>query len=228
MKGADYSLAKSTANKNLQSKNLEIRKKWLYRYIKIDFATGNYSDVIDASKDLIALIEDDMLLPTNSIYKEVYRYIFDTYQRLEKSQKMLSAIADVEKIFGTNYKDIDRYIAIMAIGDNLKDDNIVIKYASMVMKIQENSSSYAQSPFVEFTLYQAYTIREDFNSALDIIKSLDSVNLTKIQRSRQKYLLGSVYSKLWRDEDAKTAYQAAIDADPSGVWAELATSAKTI
>jgi len=228
MKGADYSLAKTTANKNLQSKNLDMRKKWLYRYIKIDFATGNYSDVIDASKDLIALIEDEINLPQNSAYKEIYRYIFDTYQRLEKSQKMLQAMADIEKVFGTDYKDMDRYIAIMAIGDTLKDDNIVIKYGSIVMKIQKNSSSHAQSPFVEFTLYQAYVVKEDFNAALDVIKSLDSVDLTKVQRSRQKYLLGSVYSKLWRDEDATKAYQASIDADPTGVWAELATSAKSI
>ena len=228
MKGGDYTLAKTTANKNLQTKNLDERKKWLYRYIQIDFATGNYSDIISASKDLIMLIEDDITLPENTAYKEVYRYIFDTYQRLEESQKMLTSIADIEKIYGTDYKDIDRYIAVMAIGDTLKDDNIVIKYGSMVMKIQNDSSSYAQSPFVEFTLYQAYIIREDFNAALSVIKSLNSVELTKMQRSRQKYLLGSVYSKLWRDEDATKAYQASIDADPSGVWAELATSAKNI
>ena len=30
-----------------------------YRYIKIDFATGNYSDVIDASNELITLIQND-------------------------------------------------------------------------------------------------------------------------------------------------------------------------
>ena len=228
MKGGDYALAKTTANKNLKSKDLEIRKKWLYRYIKIDFATGNYSDVLDASKDLITLVEDNIQKPENSIYKEVYRYIFDTYQRLEKSQKMLLAITDIEKVFGTNYKDIDRYIAVMAIGDDLKDDNIVIKYASMVMKIQKDSSSYAQSPFVEFTLYQAYISKEEFNKALDVIKSLDSIELTKTQRSRQKYLLGSIYSKLWRDEDAQAAYQSSVDADPSGVWADLAASAKNI
>jgi len=228
MKGGDYTLAKTTANKNLKSKDLEIRKKWLYRYIKIDFTTGNYSDVIDASKDLITLIKDDIAKPKNNIYKEVYRYIFDTYERLEKSEKMLIAIAEIEKVYGTDYKDIDRYIAVMAIGDKLKNDNIVIKYASMVMKIQKDSSSYAQSPFLEFTLYQAYISKEDYNTALETIKSLDSVELNKPQRSRQKYLLGSVYSKLWRDKDATKAYEAAIEADPSGVWAELATSAKNI
>ena len=78
MMGGDYQLAKRIASKNLKSKDLQERKKWLYRYIKIDFAIGNYSDVIDASKDLISLIDD----VKTSKYKDVYRYLFDTYQRL--------------------------------------------------------------------------------------------------------------------------------------------------
>ena len=109
-----------------------------------------------------------------------------------------------------------------------KDDNIVIKYGTIVMNIQKSSSSSAQSPFVEFTLYQTYIAKEDYNRALEVIKSLDKIELSKTERSRQKYLLGSVYSKLWRDDESKAAYGEAIEAEPSGVWAELATSAKDI
>ena len=224
MKGGDYQLARRIAGKNLKSKDLDERKKWLYRYIKIDFATGNYSDVIEASKDLISLIDNEK----DSNYKDVYRYLFDTYQRLEKSQEMLSAIVDVQKVFGLDYRDIDRYASVMAIGNDKKDDNIVIKYGSEVMKIQTSSSSNPQSPFVEFTLYQAYTNIQNYNKALKVIKSLDSVELSKSDRARQKYLLGTVYSKLWRDEEAIKAYQESIDADSTSAWAKLAQAAKEI
>jgi len=224
MLGGDYQLAKRIASKNVKSKNLDERKKWLYRYVKIDFTIGNYSDVIDASKDLISLIDNVQ----TSKYKDVYRYLFDTYQRLEKSDEMISAIVDVQKVFGRDYKDLDRYVYAMTIGSDRKDDNIVIKYAEEVMKIQNASSSNPQSPFVEFTLYQAYVNKEDFNKALDIMKSLDNVDLSKAERSRQKYLLGTMYSKLWRDEEARKAYQASIDADSSSAWAKLAEDAKEI
>ena len=43
--------------------------------------------------------------------------------------------------------------------------------------------------------------------------------------ARQKYLLGSVYAKLWRDDEATKAYKAAITADPKSAWARLAKSA---
>ncbi|WP_295009066.1 tetratricopeptide repeat protein [Sulfurimonas sp.] len=224
MKGADFELAKKMADKNLKSKDLEQRKKWLYRYIKVDFATGNYSNVIEASKELITLTQSEV----NSPYRDVYRYIFDTYHRLENSNNMIESIADVLKAYGDDYVDIDRYIAVMAVGSEKKDNNLVIEYGERVMSIQRISASHPQSPFVEFTLYQAYTDKENYDRALDVIKSLDTLELNSTQRARQKYLLGSVLAKLWRDDESQKAYQEAIDAEPASAWAKLAKSAKEI
>lgn len=224
MKGADFTAAKKIASDNIQSTDLQLRKKWLYRYIKVDFATGNYSELIDASKDLLVLIEEDK----DSQYEDVYRILFDTYARVENKDKMIETIAKVQKIYGINYKDIDRYVAVMTIGSEFKDDNIIIKYATQVIDIQTSSNSFAQSPFVEFTLYQAYINKDDFNKALDVIKLLNTVDLSKEQRSRQKYLLGTVYSRLWRDDEAKQAYKEAIDANPKSAWAKLAQGAMNI
>ncbi|MBU1658550.1 flagellar protein [bacterium] len=224
MIGANFLLAKETASKNLKSKDLIERKKWLYRYIKVDFRTGNYSDVVEASKELIELIGNDK----NSEYKDIYRILFDAYQRLEDDNNMIASLVKIQSLYGLDYKDIERYVRVMAIGSNTKDDNLIIKYATEVMKIQNSSNSYAQSPYVEFTLYQAYMNKENFNDALEILKALDKVDLNKNQRSRQKYLLGSIYDKLWRNDEAKVAYQEAIDADSASAWAKLALDAKEL
>lgn len=222
MKGADFALAKKMADRNLKSKELEQRKKWLYRYIKIDFATGNYSNVIEASKELITLIAKEK----GSEYQDVYRVLFDTYHRLENSEKMVEAIAKVIEVYGENYIDIDRYAAVMTVGNAKKDSNLIIQYGEKVLKIQKTSASYPQTPFVEFTLYEAYIQKEEFAKARDVIKILDTVELPKGQRARQKYLLGNVLAKLWKDAEANKAYQEAIDADPNSAWAKLAKSAK--
>ncbi len=222
MKGADFELAKSITSKNLKSKDLDIRKKWLYRYIKIDFATGNYSDVVKASQELVTLIDSDK----DSEYKDIYRILFDTYYRLENQDKMIDTITKIQKVYGSDYKDIERYIAVMAIGSQRKDDNLVLQYGQEVVKIQNSSQSNAQSPFVEFTMYQSYINKLKYNQALDIMKSLDSVEIEKSDRARQKYLLGSIYEKLWRDEEAQKSYEEAIEADSSSAWAKLAKGAK--
>jgi len=224
MKGADFTLAKKMADKNLDTKDLQERKKWLYRYIKIDFATGNYTNVIEASKDLITLIDGDKKSP----YLDVYRIIFDTYQRLENNTKIISAMLDIENIYGLSYKDIERYVTVMTVGSQISDSNLVITYAKKIMEIQVKSKSYAQSPFVEFTLYQAYIDKAENNLALNVIKSLDDRELSNVKRARQKYLLGSVYDRLWQDDNAKEAYEEAIKADPTSAWAKLAKSALKI
>ncbi|MGE0738781.1 tetratricopeptide repeat protein [Sulfurimonas sp.] len=224
MKGADFLLAKKMADRNLKSKELEQRKKWLYRYIKIDFATGNYTNVIEASKELIALIAKE----ENSAYKDVYRVVFDTYHRLENTQKMIESMAKVVEVYGEEYLDSDRYAAMMTAGGNTKDINLVITYGEKILRMQKSSGSLAQTPFVEFALHEAYTQKEDYAKALDVIKMLDAVELDKNQRARQKYLLGSVLAKLWRDAESDKAYQEAIDADPASAWAGLAKSAKEL
>lgn len=224
MKGADFILAKKMAERNLKSQDINERKKWLYRYIKVDFATGNYSNVIGASKELISLVEGDK----TSEYREVYRTLFDTYNRLENSTKMVESMVHVIKEFGEDIVDIDRYVSMISVGSNKKDNNLVIEFGEKIMKIQKSSASNAQSPFVEFTLYQAYLDKENYNKALEVIKSLDDVELNKSDRARQKYLLGNVLSKLWKDTAAQKAYQEAMEADPTSAWAALAKSAKAL
>ena len=221
MMGGDYMLAKTISQKNLKSKDIDVRKEWLYRYIKVDFATGNYSDLLDASKDLIALENID----NDSKYKDLYRYLFDTYDRLENVDKMIETMAKIEQLFGLTYKDIDRYVRTVAVGDERHDANMVIKYGEKVVQIQKESSSHAQSPYIEFTLFDAYIATQNDNKALEVISLLDDLKLTKTQRARQKYLKGSVLTKLWKDEKAKKAYEAAIKADPNSAWAKLAKTA---
>lgn len=221
MKGGDFQLAKHTTEKNLKSPTFELRKKWLDRYIQVDFAIGNYSEVIGAANDLISLIKNDAETP----YNDVYRYLFDAYDRVEQKEKLVAVIDEIEKAFGLTYKDIERYVTMVSVGSAKNDDNMVVKYAKKVMDIQNSSSSNAQSPYVEFTLYQSYINLQNYNTALDVIESLDNIKLRSVDRARQKYLLGSVLTKLWRDNEASVAYEEAIKADANSPWAELAKSA---
>jgi tetratricopeptide (TPR) repeat protein len=222
MMGGDFLLAKEMTSRNLKVKNLQERMGWLYKHINVDFSIGNYSEVVEASKDLIALMGDD------STYNQVYRVLFDAYSRLEDDENMLHLINDLERVYGINYKDLDRYTAVMNIGVKKKDNNLIIKYANDVFTIQNASDSYPQTPFVEFTLFQAYFDREEYSKALEVLLSLDKKDLDKTQRSREKYLLGLTHDKLWRNDEAKKYYKEAMDVDPKSPWASLAQSALEI
>ena len=116
----------------------------------------------------------------------------------------------------------------MNTGNSLKDDTITIKYGQIAYDMQKKSASYPQSPGLEFTLFQAYMQKEEYNKALEIINSLNTLEMSKTDIARQKYLLGSVYSKLWRDDEARSAYKESIKIDSTSAWAKLAQSALDI
>ena len=221
IKAGDFFKAKQIATRNLTTKDLALKMEWLYRYAKVDFETGNYSEAVDAIRDLLALIEDIK----KSKYKDIYRTLFDAYDRLGNYEGMIDTIGKIESLFGLDYRDIDRYVAMINVGIAKKDNNIIIRYGKKLYELQKRIKSHIQSPFVEFALYQAYVEKEEYKHALDVIASLDDVKLSKSQRARQKYLKGAVLDKLWRNEEAKKAYKEAYEADPNSAWGKLANSA---
>ena len=219
-KGGDFVKAKEIASKNINAQDIAKRQEWLLKYAELDFSVGEYQEALDATKDLIALMEIN-----GGEYHQAYRLAFDIYQRLQKPKEMLQALDTLEKHFGDDYRDIDRYVAAMAYGVDQNDDTVILKYGTKVMDIQTKAQGYPQTPYVEFTLYSAYNNKERYQEALKVIASLDERELDSSQRSRQKYLLGNVYEKLWRNSDAKKAYEASVEADASSAWAKLSTSA---
>lgn len=222
MRGADYELAKKIVSKNITTTNIELKQKWLYRYVKVEFGVGEYSKVLELSSDLLALLEE------NSPYNGVYRYIFDANQRLKNSDKMIESILKVDEIFNSSYEDLARFAAVVNLASIKNDDSLVITYATKVMQIQKNSTTKPYSPSVEFALYDAYVNKKEYKNALEVIVSLDELELDKKDRSKQKYLLGNIYTKLWRDPEAKVAYDEAIKADEASPWAKLAKEANKL
>jgi len=192
------------------------------------------SEVIEYLKDTPNALEIKSALEMLGLSaKELMRTKENVFNELNlESQtdetKLIDAMVKIEKVFGTSYKDLDRYVEVMSVGSEEKDNNIVITYGKKVMQIQNKIKAYPQSPFVEFTLYQSYIDKEDYNKAYDVLKSLDNIKLNKQDRARQKYLLGSVLSRLWRDDEANKAYEESIKSDPDSPWAKLSQSAKQI
>ncbi|WP_345993332.1 flagellar protein [Sulfurimonas sp. HSL-1716] len=221
MKVSKFSSAKEIASKHIDSKILTQRMKWMYQYANVDFQIGEYKDSITIGNDLIKLIGKDKKSP----YTDIYRLMFDAYQRAGNNNKMIEMMTKITDIFGDDFKDIERYVQMMTLGTALKDDSIIITYAQKVMDLQNNTSSYTQSPYVEFALYQAYLNKDDITRAMDTLYSLDDRKLNKEQRARQKYLLGSLLQKQWRYDEAKKEFKKSIEADKDSAWAKLAADA---
>jgi hypothetical protein len=214
-------MAKNMAVANLKTPTLTQRIKWMYRYANVSFQTGEYKNSVKMGNDVVTLIGNDKKSP----YSDIYRTMFDANQRLGDDNKMIAMITKVVNQFGDNFKDIERYVQMMALGTRMKDDNIIITYGDKVIALQRKTGTYTQSPYAEFTTYQSYMNKGNTPKAMDILFSLDKRTLSKEQRARQKYLLGALLQKKGRNVEAKREFQKAIGAQKDSPWAKLASDA---
>ena len=221
MKIPQLTLAKNMAAANINTKILTQKIKWMYRYANVSFQTGEYNNAIKMGNDVITLIGRDKKSP----YIDIYRTLFDAYQRVGDDNKMIVMMTNIVDAFGENFKDIERYVQMMGLATRMKDDNIIITYGEKVMSLQRKTSTYTQSPYSEFTTYQAYMNKGNTTKAIDILFSLDKRALSKEQRARQKYLLGSLLQKKGKNSEAKVQFKKSIEASKESPWAKLAADA---
>lgn len=221
MKIPQLTLAKNMAAANINTKILMQKIKWMYRYANVSFQTGEYNNAIKMGNDVIILIGRDKKSP----YIDIYRTLFDAYQRMGDDNKMIVMMTNIVNAFGENFKDIERYVQMMGLATRMKDDNIIITYGEKVMSLQRKTSTYTQSPYAEFTTYQAYMNKGNTTKAMDILFSLDKRALSKEQRARQKYLLGSLLQKKGKNSEAKAQFKKSIEANKASPWAKLAADA---
>ena len=215
----DFDKAKEIAQTHINTKVFSERVEWLEKYTKIDFELGNYTEVVDAAKELISLRDDKK----KNI--QTYRLLFDASQRLGDSENMLSSIQKIEELVGLKYKDIERYTQMLTYAKNIKDDMMVRNYANKIMQLQKKANSYTQSPYVEFILAQVLMNDNKNAKALEVLNSLDKRDITKDKRSRQKYLMGVLYQKLGDIQKSKESFNRSIEADANSSWAKLAKDA---
>ena len=221
MMAGDYALARATASAHLLESDIGLRMAWLERTIKTDFATGNYTNVISRANELLELAG----VEKTQEYDGVNRTLFDAEQRIGSGEGMINAIKRVEGVYGENFEDIQRYTQMVTLGQKRKDDRIIENYATKVMRLQEKTGSFTQSPYIEFTLVRALLNSAKEAEALNALQTLERQVLTPEQRARQKYLLGTLLQKAARPQEAKKAYEASLEADATSAWGKLASDA---
>ena len=221
MKEGNFPVAQELLKKNSKHKEMASRQVWLYRTVKFHFAQGDYKKAKDVGSDLLALLESFKNPPLN----DIVRTLFDAAQRSGDEIGMIKNIKGCETLFGVDFKDIERYSAMVALGVKRKDEALVQAYAQKVMSLQKRTSTFTQSPFIEFTLAQSFMNQDKNKEALETLKSLDAQKLVAEKRSRQKYLMGSLLMKMKRDGEAKVAFNASIKADKNSAWGKLAKDA---
>ena len=218
-KTGNYALAKEVSNKHLKDK--EDRLTWLYRYAKTLNKVGEYEELVKVASDVIILSD----LDKTDKYDDILQDAFRAHERLKNTQGMITTIQELEKRRGLEYDDIELYVSMVKLGLKERDDIITQTYANKVMKLQDKTSSYSQSPFVEFAALQVLKAQKKEKEQMALLNKLIKRDLSAIQKSRVQYMFGSLLMKEGKNEEAKASFEASIRADEKSAWAGLSKDA---
>ncbi len=218
-KTGNYFLAKTTAAKHLKDK--EERLPWLYNYAKTLNKSGQYEELTKVAADVITLSE----MEKRSEYDDILQDLFYAYERLGNTQGMIKTVKELEKRRGLEYDDIELYVSMIKLGLKENDDIIIESYANKVMKLQEKTNSYSQSPFVEFAALQVLKAQKKEKEQLALLDTLLKRDLNDKEKSRVQYMYGSLLMKEGKKTEAKAAFESSIKADETSAWAGLSKDA---
>lgn len=218
-KTGNYFLAKITAAKHLKDK--DERLKWLYNYAKTLNKSGQYEELTKVAADVITLSE----MEKSSDYDDILQDLFYAYERLGNTQGMIKTVKELEKRRGLEYDDIEIYVNMIKLGLNENDTVIIQTYADKVMRLQEKTNSYSQSPFVEFAALQVLKEQKKEKEQLALLDRLVKRDLNDKEKSRVQYMYGSLLMKSGKKTEAKAAFEASIKVDETSAWAGLSKDA---
>lgn len=214
----NYSLALTTAQKHLKDKE---RLKWLYNYAKTLNKKGQFEELVKVSSDVVALSD----IEKKSEYDDILQDTFYAYERLGKQSEMIKTVKELESRRGLKSDDIEIYVEMIKLGLKQRDEIIIQTYSSKVMKLQEKTKSYSQSPFVEFAALQVLKSQNKDKEQMSILTKLVKLDMSAKERSRVQYMLGSLLMKEGKNKEAKEAFEASIKADEKSAWAGLSKDA---
>jgi len=214
----NYELAKRTAIKHLKDAQ---RLAWLYKYAKTLNKLGEYEELIKVTKDVVTLSAMDKV----DKYDDILQDAFYAEQRLGNTQGMVTTIKELERRRGLVSADIELYVEMIKLGLKQHDDVVIETYTKKVMSLQKKTSSYSQSPFVEFAALQVLKAQNKEKEQMALLKELIKRDMTEKEMSRAQYMFGSLLMKENKNKEAKLAFEASIKADEKSAWAGLSKDA---
>ena len=213
-----YNKALAITKNYIHSDDLEEKADWINKTIDNLIRLDRHQEIIDAIDDILAL---GKALKTNK-YDKLYYTKFKCLKNLEDEDGIMELVNVVSQKFPTSYQNIEPYVSMLKIARRTKDDVMIENFANKIIKLQERTKSYTQTPFVEFTYVSSLKALKKHTKAIKILKVLIKRELKPSEYARAYYLLGALYQKTEQKNKAKQAYEKSAKSDPKSSWGNIA------
>ncbi len=217
----DYKEAKALAEPYIYEKDLSKRLLWLYRYVKSSSKTGDMKTVYVMGDDLLSLAA----VENTHKYDDIKLDIFKAARALNKDDKALDLIINIEKTLGLRFREIELYVSMVKLAKAKKDYTMLETYATKVTTLQAKHKSYSYSPSVEFMLLNALKKLNKNAKAYRIAKALTKHISKPEELARAYYELGIACQRLNYQSQMQKAFEKSVTSSKNSAWSKLSQDA---
>ncbi len=209
-----YKNAKEISLKHIKDKNLKKRLEWLENYLLSEYKLGNFSNVVEIGKDLEKLSKILKIKPK----KESLKYLFFSLMRQDNAGRAIEVAKEIEKNYKKSLENCDIFMDIVRYASDKRDDLLLIEYAKKIENLQNEFKSYVYTPYVEFSLIEAYKRLNRVKDAYESAKKLIDRELSNEDKTRAYYYAAEAALKLKKQDEAKRFFEKCIEIDSKSSW----------
>lgn len=213
-----FDKAEKLLKKNLQTKELQNKAKWLYNAVKLYRKMDLNKKVIVTGDDLLKLSK---VLGTDK-YDDVLYDIAEAYYNLRNyDDLMLHTVKKIEERFPDDIRNIDLFMKVIRYAQKRKDLLLEINYAKKVIELQKKYKIKSYSPKVDILYAHALQRLGKYKKALQVVLALLHEKLTDVQKAEVLYLAGELSLALHKEKEAIAFYEKCGEIVKESAWQKL-------
>ncbi len=212
-----YERAREISANHLADKVLQSRFLWTQKELSALFKMGKYEEILAFKEDLASL--SNLLKQGVSI--ETLRTLFFSSVRLKKREDALSLAQNISTIYPREFTNVDVYFEVVKMGNETKDDLLIISYAKKIVELQKAFKSYTHTPSVEFYYIEALKRVEKDNEALAVAEELITQKLENSDKTRAFYYAGELSLKMKDKEKAQSYFLKCSQIEENSSWKNI-------
>ena len=217
MRLARYDRAREISSSHLKDTSLESRYAWAQKEVAVLFKMGKYQEALNFKEDLKTLT----FSLRQKIDLETLRTLFFAQVKLKNIEGAVSLAESIKILYPTEATNLDIFYELAKMGNEAKNDLLVITYAQMILDMQKQFKSNALTPTIEFLYIDALKRLGKDAEALSLAESLMPKGLNNKDKIRLYYHAGELSMKQKETLKAQNYFTQCVSINDTSSWKSI-------
>ena len=217
MRLSRYENAINEAQKYIQERDLRERLSWMENLNRALFENEQFEEVVLLSDDIYNL----GILVKDRASRSVLRKKALALLNLKRDDEALEVARKLQEELPNAYENIEIYDKIIKYAKSIGSDLLINEYATMALKLQENSQVFYYSPEIEYAAIGARERLGRVEEALEVAMPLPQRLHDATKRIQAFYRLGELHYKLGRLREAREAFESCAAMEVQSPWRQM-------